>query len=508
MTPFPPFSPDMSLHNPAATSNVMNVKPVTDGYGPLATLVTFSEALAAAPRGSIAVRTAKGVQAAFVGTATALYKLEADGTWDDVSSAAYTLPADDEWSFDLFGERVIATNVSNGAFFFDIGTSTDFVALPGSPPKAKYVSVVGDFVWLLNLENAPADYAFSGLNDSEIWTIGERFSDVGTFPDGAEAVGCVPFPGGCYIVQRNIIRAANFAPSSGFTFTTQIANDKIGCVAPRSIARIGNGEFLFLAQDGFYRFGPGGAVPIGAERVDATFKSIVASAELESVTAAVDPDEKLVYFRFQTSTGSSLFYLYDWQLDRWSQSDQNVSGLGTMVTSSLTLEQLDILFPDGIDSAGITTDSSQFSGGRPAIAGFSSDWKIGFFTGENAAATIETATMELNAPYRSFVRGAQVIGDISISGAGSYDDISTPVDELEGSSDAYYTERFTVALGTANYHSADLTWGTAVGPNYYTGIIPFRSSARMHRARLSINAGTVWRHAVGIRLDAIAEGNR
>jgi len=506
MTPFPPFEPDRSVHVAGATSNVMNVKPVSDGYGPLYTLATFSEALASAPRGSIAIRTAKGVQAAFVGTATAIYKLKSDGTWEDVSSGVYTLPADDTWSFDLFGERVIATNVADGAFYFDIGSSTDFVALPGTPPKAKYVSVVGDFVWLLNLEGAPADYAFSGLNDSEVWTIGERFSDVGTFPDGGEIMGCVPTVGGCYIVQRNMIRAASFNPSSGFTFTITIANEKTGCIAPRSIAKIGPGDFVFLSQDGFYR--GAGATPIGAERIDRTFKRVVAGAELESVSAAVDPDEKLVYFRFQTTDGSSLFYLYDWQLDRWSQSDQNVSSLGLMVTSSLTLEDLDVLFPAGIDSAGITTDSTEFSGGRPALAGFSTDYRIGFFTGETLAGEVETATLELNAPYRSFVKGAQIIGDLAITGDGSFDETDLTIDEIDGSGDAYVTERFTVALGTADFHSPSLTWGTAVEPNRYTAIVPFRSSARLHRARVYINAGSTWNHVMGIRFDAIPEGNR
>ena len=506
MTPFPPFEPDRSIHYDGSSANVLNMRPVADGYGPLYTLVSFSSALASAPRGSIAVRTAKGVQAAFVGTATALYKLKSDGTWEDVSSGVYALPSGDEWSFDLFGERVIATNIADGAFYFDIGSSTDFVVLPGSPPKAKYVSVVGDFVWLLNLDSAPADYAFSGLNNSEIWTIGEQFSDVGTFPDGGEIMGCVPTVGGCFILQRRMIRAASFAPSSGFTFTISIANEKTGCVAPRSIAKIGPGDFVFLAQDGFYRGVT--ATPIGAERVDRTFKNLIAGSALEAVSAAADPDEKLIYFRFQKTDGTSLFYLYDWQLDRWSQSDQNVSGISLMVTSSLTLDDLDILFPDGIDSAGITVDSKEFSGGRPSVAGFTSDWKIGYFTGETLACEAETATVELNAPQRSFVRSAQIIGDVSVSGPGSYDNIDTPVDDLTGSSDEYYEEQFTVTLGTADYHSQSITWGDASSPNYYTGIVPFRSSARLHRAKININAGTDWNHVIGIRFDAIGEGNR
>lgn len=506
LVPFPPFAPDRGWHDPATTNNVNNVKPVVGGWAPLKELVPFSDALPAAPRGYIAVRTASGVQATFVGTAAGLYKLSGDGSWEDVSSGAYTLPDGAEWSFDLFGSRVLATNVADGAFYYDIGVSTDFAALPGSPPKAKYVSVVGDFVWLLGLETDDAGYSFSGLNNSEQWSDGINFSDSGAFPDGGEIMGCVPTVGGCYIVQRNMIRQAAFNPASGFTFTIQIANEKTGCVSPLSIAKIGPGDFIFLAQDGFYR--GVGAQPIGAERVDATFKTAVAATDLETVKASVDPDEKLVYFRYTKTDSTSSFLIYDWQLDQWSQSDQNVSGLGTVVTASLSLEDLDALFPGGIDTAGITVDSSEFSGGRPALAGFSADWRVGYFTGENLEATVETSTMGFAWPKRSFVRECVLLGDVSINGAGSYDGIDTPVDDLSGSGDDYYSPAFYLALGTQDYHQGEVTWGSESSPNYYTAKIPFRSSARLHKVKARILAGTAWTHALGVEVDAIVEGDR
>lgn len=503
---FAPFEPDKPLHDPAATSHVNNVRPVAGGWAPLKTLVPFSEALPAEPRGYIAVRTAGGTQATFVGTETALYKLSSAGAWEDVSSTTYALPAGAEWSFDLFGDRVIASNVADGVFYYDVGSSTDFAALAGTPPKAKYVSVVGDFVWLLGLDTDDAGYAFSGLNNSEEWTPGTNFSDSGTFPDGGEIMGCVSTVGGCFILQRNMIRQAVFNPSSGFTFTTSIANERTGCVAPLSISKIGPADFVFLSQDGFYR--GVSAQPIGAERVDRTFKDNVSASNLETVKAAADPDEKMVYFRYVKTDGQSSFLIYDWQLDRWSQSDQNVSGLGTIVTSSLTLEDLDVLFPDGIDSVSLSVDSAEFSGGRPALAGFSADWRVGYFTGPNLEAQVQTGTLGLNSPQRSFVRGVQVVGDVGVAGPGSFDNTELPIDEIEGSVDDYYEPTFYVKFGTADFHSQELTWGSESSPNFYTGIVPFRSSGRLHRANLRVLSSTTWSHLTALDIDVIGEGNR
>ena len=508
---FPRFAPDRSDHAPDATGAVMNVKPVADGYAPLKTLITFSAALAAAPRGQIAVRTASGLQATFAGTETGLYKLASNGTWTDVTgvSGPYGVADGEDWSFGLFGSRIIATNGVDPVQYFDLDSSTDFADLPGSPPLAKYVVIAGDFVWLMNLSTDRAGYAFSGLNDSEQWTIGENFSDVGTFPDGGEIMGGVPASGGVFIIQRNAIRLATFNPASGFTYTIQPVDMKTGAISPFSIADIGNGTFFFLAQDGFYLFN-NGLQPIGAERVDRTFRGLVSDDQMKLVRAAVDNDEKLVFVRFQKPDGSSAFYLYDWQLNEWSQSDQNVSAVGQLVTASLTLEDLDTIFPGGIDSVLLSVDSSEFSGGVPALAGFSSDWRLGFFTGEQLAATLETSTTQLNAPTRAFVRGAQIVGDVAISGPGSFDDTDLIVDDLDISGDDYYDASFSLQAGTADYHapSATLTWGAESTPNFYTGIVPFRSSGRLHRFRLNIGVGTSWRHVTGLDVDAIGEGNR
>lgn len=507
MMVFPPYEPDRSIHNTGATDSVLNVKPVADSWGPMYALSPFSAVLPSPPRGGIALRSASGAQVAFVGTATGLYSLAPDGSWTDVSgaSAPYAMPVGDNWTFEIFGERVIATQIGNFPQYYDIGVSTDFATLPNAP-KAKFVSVVGDFIWLLNLEGNPAGYAFSGLNNSEQWTPGLEFSDTGAFPDGGEIMGCVPTVGGCFILQRTIIRVATFAPQSGYTFTITTANEKKGCVAPYSISKIGPGDFVFLAQDGFCR--GAAATPIGFEKVDGTFKKTVSPDQIELVTSTTDPDEGLIYFRYQQVDGTSIFLIYDWQQDRWSRSNQNVSALLTMVTTSYRLEDLDALFPGGPDTVTFSVDTLQFSGRRPAIAGFTSDYRVGFFSGLTLAAQIETGTGELNPPERSFVRGAQVVGDIQAAVDGSYDYIETSGDDLEGSPDDYTIPGFTITLATADFHGPDLVWGSPSRAHTKTGIVPFRSSGRLHRARLNINAGVSWNHAVGIRFDAIGEGNR
>ena len=103
IVPIGPYEPDRARYAKDASNVILNARPVADGWGPLPSLETFTDALVAEPRGAFTGIAPDGTTAAFAWTATAVYSLQSDGSWNDVKSGAYSLAAGDSWAADIFG---------------------------------------------------------------------------------------------------------------------------------------------------------------------------------------------------------------------------------------------------------------------------------------------------------------------------------------------------------------------------------------------------------------------
>ena len=75
--PFPPFEPDKSAFNVAASKNVVNALPVADGWESMPGLTEISVALASECRGAVYVRTAAGKVESAVKDASAALAISA-----------------------------------------------------------------------------------------------------------------------------------------------------------------------------------------------------------------------------------------------------------------------------------------------------------------------------------------------------------------------------------------------------------------------------------------------
>lgn len=481
--PFPPFAPDKSPYDVASSNNVVNALPVSDGWGPMPGLTEISAALGAECRGACFVRNAAGNYAVIAGTATRLYRLNTtDYTWTDISgvSAPYAVPLQDSWTFTRFGDQLVAHNLADAIQVYDIEAATTFADLAGSPPKAKYSWVSGDFLVLGYVEGTAGEkkVRWSGINDIEHWTIGKKGSDVQELPEGDDIMGGFGDQGGFTVIQRNAMQFFPFAPSSGFTFTRQVINPKQGTLAPRSIVSIGPGMFFYLSEDGF--FGGVERKPIGAERVDRWFLDQVDQTYLPEVQGVADPFEKIVWWKYRSLNGSYYRLGYDWQLDRWCTTDLQVGEMVALATPAITWDGLDLLYAN-IDAVSDPFDSRLFSGGRPTFATFTTDNKLAYFTGPNIEATLDTAEVEVDGITRAFVSGARVITDAS---------------------------GFTLQDGVQAFHGDTITWSTANSANSRTGLVPFRSDGRLHKFRLIIPEGTTWSIASAVNVNAQASGEQ
>lgn len=428
----------------------------------MAALTPLANALASAPKGSITARTAIGLQVTIAGTASGLYRIANDGTISNVSTGTYAVPDGDEWSFDLFGSRIIATNLNDGPQYYDVGVSSVFLPLPGSPPKARFVKVIGDFVALWYHVTDPAALQWSGINNSEQWTPGEELSDINSFPDGEELMAISTNGNGAVLAFRTGFRTMSFAPDSGFVFVFSPFMEGNGCTAPLSLVEIGKGDFVYYSDTGFYR-GLSGA-PIGAERVDKWIQQAAADGSLEQLKGVADPFRKVVLWRYTDAGGDGYIIGYSWQLDRWFQSDTLVTGLGVFATSGYTLEDLDAISAS-IDALPFSLDSPAWGGSRPSFAGFDGSFRFGFFAGLPQAATVETGAIEMSPGYRTFV------------------DPVRPITDAVGC---------TIACGAMDDFNDAPTWGADNSTNSRSGLANVRTDARLHIFRAKIPAGIVW----------------
>ena len=471
MIVFPKFEPDRSLYAPDASGNIINCLPVRDGWGPIDDLVPISDALATTCLGAVYVRTSAGSYRIIAGTATNLYEYDS-GTlgWTDrtrSSGGDYAVPSGDLWSFEVYGANLIAANITDAIQFMDINSGTEFGALAGSPPKCKYLWTAGEFLVLGNIASSQNRIMTSGIGDATFWTVGERGCDYQDFPDGEEVVGGIGAERGAIIFQRTKIRQMNITTGGDYSFTTAIVNPSRGVVAPNSIASIGPGRFVYYSPDGFF-MGPD--TPIGRERVDKWFDQEIDRNFVYDIRAMVDPFLKVVWFQAQRSDASKFLLGYKWDLDRWCLAENDVEMMGALVTAAVTIDGLDALFAT-IDDMDIPFDSRLLTGGANVMAVFNTDHKLCYLTGSPKAATLDTADIELNPGFRTFVDEVEIVGDVT---------------------------DYTLKAITSDKHGGTRTEGSAKSPVDETGMTYMRSDARIHSFQLAIPAGASWSNVIGL----------
>ncbi|WP_162651556.1 hypothetical protein [Lentilitoribacter sp. Alg239-R112] len=481
MIPFPSFEPDKSPFNYMASEGILNVLPTADGHKPMPSLVDISSALGDECLGATSIQSDDGGITIIAGTRTALYKLNTSTSpysWTDISKAGgYNVPIGNRWSFALFGNNLIAANLGGVLQSYDITTAGIFADIAGSP-VCSVVWVSGDYLVCGQLDGQTNAIQWSGLNDSSFWTLGKRGCDIQVFPDGGPVLYGFGSQTGSIVMQRDKFRYMNFAPNSGMTFTFSEANNERGILSQYSVANIGPNKFFYLSKDGFYMGIEGH--PIGATRVDNWFFDNVDHDYLYDVRAVVDPYEKIVWWFFQKTNGTKQLLGYDWQLDKWCLSDQDLTEAVALLTPGVSWDGLDLLY-DTIDDINVPFDSRIFKGGAPAFAAFTTDHKLAYFTGLPLAATLQTAQVELTKGARSFVSGARVEVD---------------------------TLGFTAQVGWGDFHGDAITNDTAIAPSARSGKLPFRSSGRLHQFAVNLSAGTSWTSIKGISPDFVPEGQQ
>lgn len=485
---FGEYLPDLpALENPGATV-ANNVIPTVTGYRPLPTQsVVSTNAMDARCRGAISATDKSGTVYSYVGNASKLYVYSSAAHTDKSKVGGYSTT--ENWEFVKWGEKIIATNYADTPQIITMGGAI-FADLGGSPPKARHIAVVREFVVLGNLNDGTAKpnlVKWSGTGNEATWT-----PSASTLADEQELIADGPYGGGQImairggeygvIFQEYAVWRMSFI-GSPLVFQFDQVHSALGTPARNSVVQVGD-SIYFLGQDGWYRIDNGQTItPIGANKIDRTFFADLDTSYMDRVIGAADPTEKFVIWIYpgaQSSAGTpNKAVIYDTVTGRWSTADVSAEWIFAGLGIGYDLDGLDAVFAD-IDVSGITVDDRSFLGGGLLLNGYSATHYRTSFSGTPDTATLETTELQA-AEERALVTGVRPLVDGSSATIG-------------------------ILPGKRSIQNAAYSYGSSYSPSTRTGYANFRSDSRYHRFRTTIS-GT-WTHAQGLDIKAIGTGSQ
>jgi hypothetical protein len=516
-----------------AVSEANNVIPLAVGYGPFKSAVNYSGSATEDLNNCFAAKVDNDVSI-FAGGASKLFKVSStDLTMEDVSKGGgYT--GVNRWKFVQFGKYALATNGSEKIQYYDVNSSTDFADLAAAAPIAKYIAVVRDFVVGANISAGtyPSRVQWSNINDATNWTAGAASqSDYQELPDGGDITGITGGEFGIIFLEKAIVRMSYIGSPLFFQFDTISRN--VGCIEGGSIAQYG-GVTYFLSDDGFYSCNGQQITGIGAEKVDRYFFGNANIGDIDSISAAIDPERNLVIWNYTTVSGNRALLIYNFETQKWCEADTDVDVLSTLATTGTTL--------DGIDTAYNVTAGSFVVGRQYTIrtVGTTSFTSIGavantvgvLFTATgigsgtgvaidmtaSAAAlkTVDTLTTTLD--DRLYAGGKFLFGGVRdtriITFTGTPATASIITNDLEyGYNSVLTLIRPSVDNGSADVSVASrrmlddtITYGSSISASQENRC-SVRSAGRYHRVSLT-PTGANWSSAIGLDLEYTEQGTR
>ncbi len=457
---FADHTPDMPQL--ASGGNHKNAIPYIKSYKKFARLEAYSDALGAYCRGAFASINSEGAISIYAGDATKLYRLNGM-SFADVSSATYTGQGDDMWEFAQFNSKLIATNFADVMQIATIGSGS-FAALSGTPPKARHIGIVREFVVVGNTNdsdgNVPYKVRWAGIGDETAWTISATTQADQQMLRGDD--GWVQaIVGGEYGVifkERSIYRMTYVGSPVVFQFDK--LEDSRGLLCPRGWIKVG-GLIFYISSDGFYVLAGSQSVPIGANRVDKTFIADLDETYLYRVTCCVLPQDKVVIFSYPGSGSTdgtpNRILMYNWESKKWCPAEFNHELVFRAISIGVTLDGLDSFFAS-LDSTTPSLDSKVWMGGALQAAAFDTDHKLSYFTGAALDATFETGETSVFDGQRADVQEVRALVD-----GGTH----------------------TVQMGTRETQAASVAWGSVATENG-SGLCPVRSNSKYHRVRVNV----------------------
>ena len=423
---------------------------------------------------------------AFMGDATKLYNIESSIAVDRSIGGGYAASADRFWSFEQFGQYVIAVFKAVNPQVFDLTTFpvVAFANLGGSPPQADVCGRVREFLFL----GADATLTWSGFNNITTWTPSST-TQAGTITletNGGPIKKIIGGETGTVFQERQINRFTYIGPPT--IWDRAIVEERRGCISQNAAVKVGR-VIYYVSEDGFYVFDGYQSQPIGMNRIDEYFLNRLNFGYRHYVQMTYDAVQRVVICAFPAGSATlpSELLIYSISDNRWTHDDLNCEYLGEIPLLGYNLDTLDT-FPgaSGMDSPSlgpIPIDSPIFTVSRmqPALADTSHALSV--FSGVNRPAIIETQETELEPGRRGMVTEIWPLTDAP-------------------------TDAMSVAVISRAQGPGDSVESSNVVTCNETGFASVRTDARFLRAKLNIASGAVWTHAEGLHAKMKVTGAR
>ena len=375
-----------------ALTTAKNCFPKAVGYGPFPQEVDYSDAAPQNLTAAAAAKDTNSITSIYAAGTTRLFKLNTNNfSWNDISATTYS--GTSGWKFTQFGNSLIAANESNTMQYIDVLSGTTFADLAIDAPKAKFVTVVRDFVVSGYQSNNKSRVQWSGINNEKTWaTSATTQADFQDMPDGGFVQGVTGGEFGLVLLERSIVRMSYVGTPLIFQFDN-IARNR-GCFEPNSVIQW-QGITYFLGDDGFYACDGQNLVNIGAEKVNRYFFNTLREEVISTMSAAVDPINNLIVWGYPSTDLNYRALIYHITTKRWSYADSTATRVAPVSTPSVTLEGLDN-FSASIDALGVSLDSRTWLGGKLLLLGINGS-KLITFSGASKTADIETSDIQADA---------------------------------------------------------------------------------------------------------------
>lgn len=467
------------LNNPGAYI-AKDVVPAGDDYSSVELVTEEGTALPSECLGKFGCFDKTGIPFTFAGTASKLYRYNGSG-WTDVSRVSgYNTTGENRWRFVQFGNYVVATNYIDVLQVFDLGSSTIFADLGGTPPRCKYLQVVSNFLFAVSTNDGVdgvLNYQvwWSALDNITSWTPNIQTQADKQQTPGYGAVNAVVGSQNSAIMfmSEGIFGLDYVGPGAIFNF--RLLEPNRGTMVAGSVVAYSNLVF-YLGEDGFNMFDGAASKSIGNEKVDNWFKERVDNNNLFKMQAVINPRRKLVMWAFPSAGGSGIcdtILVYNWVVNRWSFIEQPVEAMARVYTQAVLADSLS----DFADNLTTLADGASYAGGRAVLGIVSGAHRLGFFNGTNRTGIIETKEIRLNTSGRAFVAAV------------------CPVTDCAGA---------TVEVFSRTSPAGTPISGGVVAVEQSTGDASIEVDDIYHRARITLPG--VWKRAQGVQIAWRATG--
>lgn len=482
--PLGEWLPDLGDTNNPGALVATNVIPAADGYRPYPSLQTIStNAISAYARGAISIKSSGGSSYVYAGSATKLYVLST-AVWTDATRLAggdYSTATQDMWEFAQWGEMVIATNYTDDVQQITVG-GANFAVLSGSPPKARHLAVVRDFVVLANINDGTErtrTVRWSGFGDETKWTTSPLTqSDSQELPGGGRIVRVIGGERGVIFSEYGIWEMVYEGPPTVFQFNA-ISTEK-GAISPGGVVDAGDGVIFFIGLDDFYVLGGREIKSIGANKVARTFFADLDASYAYRISGAIDKRRSVVVWSYPGNASSSgqpnKTIIYHWPSGKWASGTSVVNSLYSFLSPGYTLDTLDTL-SSSLDALEASLDSPVYQGGQLSLGAFNSTHYGATLSGSPEDAVIDTTEVQEEGAIMQITECFPIV---------------------EGGTT-------TVQHGHRYLPNASVTWESAVSQNT-VGSYPLRMIDRFHRLRLNITGD--WTKAKEVQANVITAGER